>query len=480
MIESYLKYLKIEPLYIVGGAIRDRILKIYSSDIDIVVPSSASQVALSFARESGGTYILLNDEPHQATERVVVKLDDGPLVFDFAKMRGTSIEEDLLKRDFTVNAMALSLEDYLEGRFDLLIDPLGGQDDIREKKIVLVSDESFKNDPLRMLRAFRFASQLGFVVDCKIRKSIIQNRYRLREVSWERIRDEFFKILSIYPCIPFVVEMDNLGLLEVILPEILSMKGVDQNDHHHLDVWGHALLTLENIEVIMRNPEDYFTEYSLNLKEYLDSGPVSGRSKESIIKLVTLLHDSGKPETKSKGIDDRVRFLGHEDAGKVIAEKVAQRLKLSNKEIKFARELVGDHMYLINFSFLNSLSRKSILRFFRKHPEEFWGYFVLFLADSMAALGIAVPENRMTKIKWMTKEMLDKYYQEIKPHTENPRLITGRDLIDKFDLSPGPFLGRILREVEEAQIEGKIKERGEAIRYVEKIITEASLQTDEQ
>ena len=250
------------------------------------------------------------------------------------------------------------------------------------------------------------------------------------------------------------------------------MRGVHQNGCHHLDVWGHTLLTLENVEVVIKNPEDYFAEYSLKLKEYLDSESPSGRSKESVIKLGTLLHDSGKPETVSKDVDGRVRFLGHEDVGKGIAEKVTRRLKLSNREIGFVKDLVGDHMYLINFSFLDSLSQKGILRFFRKHPEEFWAYFILFLADSMAAFGPDVPDDRVPKIKKMTREMLDKYYHGFKPRAEKPRLITGKDLIDKFDLPPGPFFGRILTKVEEAQMEGSIKNREEAIRYVEKIISD--------
>lgn len=471
MIENYLKHLENEALYVIGGAIRDQILERYSPDIDIVVPSGVDEVALGFARKSGGTYILLDDEPHRKTERVVIKLHDGTFVFDFAEMLGTSIEEDLEKRDFTINAIALPLMDYLEGRFDLLIDPFGGRDDIREKKIVVLTDESFRDDPLRMLRAFRFAGQLDFEIDVKTRKSILQNRGRLKEVSWERIRDEFFKILSLSSCIPFIVDMDGLGLLEMILPEILSMRGVHQNGYHHLDVWEHTLLTLENVEGVIKNSEDYFAGYSLKLKEYLDSESVSGRSKEGVIKLATLLHDAGKPETVSKDVDGRVRFLGHEDAGERIAEKVARRLKLSNREIGFVKDLVGNHMYLINFSFLNSLSQKGILRFFRKHPEEFWAYFILFLADSMAALGPDVPDDRTPKIKKMTRDMLDKYYHGFKPRAEKPRLITGKDLIDKFDLPPGPFFGRILTKVEEAQMEGSIKNREEAIKYVEKIIS---------
>jgi len=470
MIKNYLRHLKDEELYIVGGAIRDRILKRYSPDIDIVFPYGTHEVAVDFADKMGGAYILLDDEPRQKTERVVIKSHDETFVFDFAKMRGASIKEDLEKRDFTINAMALPLVDYLENRFDLLIDPFGGQDGICRKKIEMLTDGSFKDDPLRMLRALRFAGQLGFAVDMKTRKSIIRNRRELKKVSWERIRDEFFKILSLSPCIPHIVDMDGLGLLEEILPEILSMKGVHQNGYHHLYVWEHILLSLKNIDIVMNNPEDYFAGYSLNLKEYLKTELVFGRSKDSIIKLATLLHDSGKPETASKNVDGCVKFIGHEDAGRRIAEKVTRRLKLSNREISFVKDLVGNHMHLINFSFLDSLSQKGVLRFFRKNPEEFWAYFILFFADSMAALGLDVQVNRMSKIRKITKEMLDKYYHEFKPRIEKPRLVTGKDLIDTFDLSPGPFLGRILEKVEEIQMEGRIKDREEALRYVEEII----------
>lgn len=470
MIKNYLRHLKDEKLYVVGGAIRDRILKRDSSDIDIVVSSNTDAVAFDFAYKTGGAYILLDDQTHQKTERVVIKSYDETFVFDFAKMRGASIREDLEKRDFTINAMALVLADYLEDKFDLLIDPFGGRNGIYGKKIEMLTDGSFKDDPLRMLRAFRFAGQLGFAVDMETRKSIIRNRCELKKVSWERIRDEFFKILSLSPCVPHIVDFDGLGLLEEIFPEILSMKGVRQNGYHHLDVWEHVLLSLTNLEIVMNNLGDYLAGYSLNLKEYLQAELVPGRGKDSIIKLATLLHDSGKPETASKNAYGCIRFISHGDAGRGIAEKVARRFKLSNKEISFVTDLVGNHMHLINFSFLDSLSQKSVLRFFRKNPEEFCAYFIMFLADSMAALGPDVPGDRMSKIKKMTKEMLDKYYHDFKVRIEKPRLVTGKDLIDKFDLSPGPFLGRILTKVEEVQMEGCIKDREEALRYVEEII----------
>ena len=470
MIKDHLEYLRILPLYIVGGTIRDRILKRYSPDIDIVVPSDTCKVALDFARKSGGSYVLLDDNPLQKMERVVVKSEKGALLFDFAKMQGESIEEDLRKRDFTINAMAIPLEDYLKDSFDVLIDPLGGLADLHKKRISVLSDESFEDDPLRMLRAFRFAAQLDFQIDMKTRKSITLNSGMLKDVSWERVRDEFFKILFVDPCIPFIVEMDKLRLLEVIFPEILFMKGARQNGYHHLDVWGHSLLTLENVEIVLRNPEDYFAGYSLNLKEYLDSGSVSGRSVKSIIKLTALLHDVGKPETKNSGADGRVMFHGHEDVGKRIAEEVVRRLKLSRREIGFVKDLVGGHMYLINLSFMDSLSKKGTLRFFRKHPGEFWAYFILFIADSMAARGSDVPVDRIPKTISMVKKMLNKYYEQIKPRSETSRLITGRDLIDKFDLSPGPLLGKILNDIEDARMEGKIKEKEEALKYVEKII----------
>lgn len=470
MLEDYLKHLKGLPLYIVGGTIRDRILKRYSHDIDIVVPSGAHEVALDFARKSCGSYVLLDDDPRWKVERVVVKSDEGILLFDFAKMQGGSIEEDLAIRDFTINAVAISLEDYLKGCFDSLIDPLGGLADIHDKRIVVLSDESFKDDPLRMLRAFRFAAELGFEVDPGTRKSIARNRHRLQEVSGERIRDELFKILSRETCISFIVEMDKLGLLEAIFPEILSMKGTSQNGYHHLDVWGHSLLTLENVEAVLQNPEDYFGGYCPNLREYLDFGSVSGRLTKSIIKLTALFHDVGKPETKSVGAGGRVMFPGHEDAGRRIVDAVAGRLRLSRKETGFVRDLVGGHMHLSNLSFMDSLSTKVILRFFRKYPGEFWAYFILFIADSMAARGGEAPLDRAQKTLLMTKEMLDRYYREIKPRVETPPLITGRDLIDKFGLSPGPLLGRILNDLENARLEGDIRDRDEALRYAEKII----------
>jgi len=451
-------------LHVAGGAIKDCLLGLPVSDVDVVFPPGAQGIAARFAERTCGTRIALReDEPDKMTERVVAREGDETLLFDFTARRGASIEDDLAGRDFTVTAMAMPLDAFVSGDFSRLIDPFGGRAAIGDRQIRALSGESFRQDPLRLLRAFRLAAELGFAIDGKTLAQIGRDRSLLGSVSGERIREEIFRILEINPCHPFIEAIDRVGLLEGILPGVTAMKGVEQDGYHALDVWAHTMLCLKELEGLFANPREEFGDAGVDFPGYLASGFVRGRSRAALLKLATLLHDAGKPGRVSRDVEGQTHFYGHAAAGGAAVETTAERLRLAKAERDFLVLLVSNHMHLVHLTAGSSRTRRSVLHFFRKYGEDYRALFLLFAADTRATVGPKMTTGRVRLIRQAVAEMLRLYEEDLRPRLQAPPLITGRDLIDRFGLEPGPLIGDILRKVEDARLEGLVFDRDSAL-----------------
>ncbi len=470
MLSSYRPYLQVllelEPgLHVAGGAVKDCLLGRSVSDVDIVFPPEATGIASRFAERTGATRIALReDEPDKMTERVVVRAGDKTLVFDFTVLRGPRIESDLAIRDFTLTAMALPLDAFMNGELTRLIDPFGGRVAIRDEEIRALSDESFRQDPLRILRAFRLAAELGFAIEGETLAKAARDRALLGSVSGERIRDEIFRILGVNPCHPFIESMDRQGILEVVFPETLDMKGVEQGGYHALDVWSHSLRALREAEPILDHPDEAFRP-ATGFPAYLSSGFVNGRSRSSLIKLAVLFHDSGKPGKASRDGEGQPHFYGHAAEGGDIVRNLSERLRLARAETEFLAGLVIDHMNLIHLTAQASRSKRSVLRFFRKSGEDYRALFILFLADTKATIGPRMTAERVHQIRAAMSGMLALFEGEIRPRLQMPPLISGRDLMERFGLEGGPVIGELLDRVEEARLEGRLRDKEQALEY---------------
>ncbi len=469
MISCYQPFLQVlldlaPGLYVAGGAVKDCLLGLPVSDVDIVFPPEAMGIALRFAEMTGAPRIALRqDEPGKMLERVVVRQGDETLLFDFTACRGPSIESDLAVRDFTLTAMALPLSAFIKGDFSGIIDPFGGRGAVRDKEIRALSDETFRQDPLRLLRAFRLAAELGFTIRGETLEMVSRDGALLGTVSGERVRDEIFRILEVNSCHPCIEAMDRVGLLGRVFPEMAAMKGIEQDGYHALDVWSHTMLCLKEMETIIENPRGEFGDAGGDFRDYLAGGFVRGRSRAALLKLATLLHDAGKPGKVSRDVEGQSHFYGHAAAGEAFAEGVAERLRLSKAERDYLKLLVVNHMHLVHLTAETSRTRRSVLHFFRKYGEDYRALLLLFAADTRATAGPKMTPERVCLIREAVTEMLRLYEEDLLPRLREPPLLTGRDLIDRFGLEPGALIGEILRKVEDARLEGLVFDRDSAL-----------------
>lgn len=462
-------------LYLVGGTVRDLILGKEVEDLDFAVAGNASDFARKFADATDASFVPLDEE--RDTVRVVFssgRFQNCPYM-DFSRISGADITEDLAARDFTINAMAMDLSQIANTSAHEVevIDPWGGADDLDRGLIRLVSAQSITDDPLRMLRAYRFAATLGFTVHDET-SAIIQNSLDLLgPVSTERIREELFKTLAVDSSAHYLKAMDAIGLLEQIFPEITRTRGMEQNEYHHLDVWGHSMLTLELFEQdpIPDSLENYFAE----TEDYLNYEPVKGRSRRSLLKLAAMLHDVGKPATRTMDVNGRIRFFDHNLEGAEMVEDIGNRLRMATREISFLRETIKDHMYplgLIVFLRKPKAAKeknRAIRRFIQRTGSEWLAILLLSYADLRATQGPWRRHDDLEKLDQLIGDTTDIYFQQAR--SPMPRLVDGRELMEEFGLPASPLIGKLLRQVREAQMDGKVKTRNDAIDMVKNILS---------
>lgn len=452
-----------EPIYVVGGTVRDYLLQRKSIDLDLAVYGSALNCAKMFLEElKGGTLIDLSG-PEDEAFRVVFSGEQ--IDFSAFRQNAKTIEQDLLLRDFPINALAISLKEVLLGKECSVIDPSGGQRDLTAGRVVHLPG-AFEADPVRMVRAFRFCAVLNFTLDKTTLLEIEQQAPLIEKVAAERIHFELGKIFESQRTSYVLRQMDESGLLLLIFPELYKGKGVDQPDFHHLDVFEHCFSALEKMEELLQNPERYFSRHLQQVVTYIER-----KDTTALLKYAALFHDLGKPETQGLSRQDhsRVTFYGHDEVGKILSKNIAHRLKWSNDESLRVSNLVAMHMHpfhLCNVLRDGDLSRRAVLKLCRRAGDELVGLFMLALADSLASEGKLKPENMEAEILLLFDHVVKMYHNLIEPVIKGPRLVTGTDLITQFELTPGPLFSKILGDLEVARVEGKVHDRQTALHWI--------------
>ncbi len=456
--------------YFVGGFLRDLLLDREINDIDVVIKitkktESVGKIAREFSAKTKGSLVPLDEK--NDVYRIVYP---GGIYLDFSRMRGQNIKEDLSIRDFTINALAIPVADsfhvFSAGRE--IIDYGGGKSDLKRKNVKMVNKEVFDEDPLRLLRAYRLSAVLGFKIENVTKKLIKQKSFLINKVAGERVRDEFFKILEIDESYRYIFSLEKTGLLTEIFPEIDIMKNAVDCYYHQQGLWEHSLETLNSLEEIFLKAPLLFSQNYTQLDKYLEEKVADNIKRKSVLKLGAIFHDVGKPATL-KIIDGKVRFLGHEAEGFKLTKKLLKRLKLSNRMIKIVEKTILHHMRPGNLASVPQLTDRAISRFFTELGEEGLGVLLVSLADHYSYRKVKIKKNEMKKQLMITSEMLGSFYQRRKKILPRP-LLKGNDLMRIFGFSEGPQIGKLLKLIVEAQVEGKIETKKKAIDYVKNFI----------
>ena len=460
--------------YLVGGCVRDALLGRSSRDLDFVVLGRALPLARRLANHFGAAFYALDAE--RDTGRVIFRLDKGQEQFyvDFAAARGGSLTSDLALRDFTINAIAVRLDDVQ------LIDPHGGRVDLAAGVLRAVSDRVFHDDPLRTMRGVRLAAELGFEIEPHTEAMLRQAVPLLTDVSAERARDEFCKVLSLPGAAGNLDRLSELGLLSILLPEVEAMRGVSQSAPHQFDVFGHSLESVRWMEKIIAAVQSGRERELVALGlSALNHFPLAARLAECIsdertratlLKLAALLHDVGKPATRTVEPNGYIRFLTHEAGGAELAGQMLARLRFSVQEVRLVQTVIANHMRTMFMSARRIPSRREIYRFFRDAGETGVDVALVALADHRAVWGTGLEPERWAHLVRVVTLLLTHWYEQQERTIAPPKLINGHDLMERFGLEEGPRIGELLEAVREAQVVGQVRTREEALDWVAQIL----------
>lgn len=456
-----------QPFYVAGGAVRDWVLGRAPRDLDLTVARQAIPLARDLAHSLGAAFVLLDER--EGAARVVWQ----GYTIDFSQFRdgALTIADDLIKRDFTVNALAVAVAGDGAGLLApySIIDPAGGLADLAAGLIRVPAPESFRRDPLRLLRAFRFQACMGFVIEPDTARQIVVECREIQRAAAERIACELDLIMAA-PGAAIVVEaMAASGLLFAVLPELRAGVGMEQPASHHLDVFRHGLRTLECLEDVTRDPGCFFPGQKSLLVSYLaDEGRVLA------LKWAALFHDVGKPVSFAMR-QGRITFYNHDRSGRSLFDGVARRLRFSRQKNERIGRLIAHHMWpfhLNNARRKTGITARACLRLVKSIGNDLPGLFLLAMADSLAGAGVGKPSGMEASLAELYQEVAALYDQRIKPVLASPLLLNGHDLRNVFGLTPGPLFRRLLDELEKAQVEWAVRSREQAIHWVERYLAD--------
>lgn len=468
--------------YVVGGILRDLLLyknlfkKKNIIDIDICVKNLQIEKLKEITSKLNLPFVILDED--NLVYRSVIKDTNSLVNVDFTNY--TSLEEDILRRDFVINTLYLNLKHFINflKTFDRKIfihnlkDELKAKDDIRKKVLRVVEENSFEKDPLRILRAARFYS-LGFKPDKKMNSLIEKYRELLSKVSQERITEEIKKIFNNFSY--NVLEwMDKVKILDVVFPEleIIKIKGKNtqfRKFYFHPDgLWQHVKLAYKSVEKILKNLKRYFPKSHQDILLYI-------KNREYILKFIVLFHDIAKPLVAKK-IKGKVRFFYHEIKSYEISNKILQRLRLSNEDISIITNIIKNHMRLGSLCVNRGvITQRAYLRLFRDLGDSLYFLVIFSLADRMSYETVPLKERKkyfknFTPLNEFIKfeNNLLEIYKDYKVKLSLPKLLNGHDIMKIFNIPEGPLVGKLLALIREAQILGKISTKEEAISLIKK------------
>ncbi len=436
-------------IYLVGGAVRDFLMetKIFDRDL-IVCDVDAREFALNLAEKLDAVFVPL-DEVNKIYRLV---LPDKENYLDITNPINNSLEDDLKRRDLSINAIAVNLK-TLE-----VVDYTNGLSDFDNKVIRVISEKNLLDDPLRLLRVFRFYSTLGFEIDKNTIELVKTYKNLILRPAKERVLYELMKLANGKYFSFALQKLDECGLLELIFPFVKELKQIPPNTHHHLDLYNHSIETARQVQLIYENS-------SAAVREHLEKVDFGGFSRLAHLKLSAFMHDIGKFSTWSiEG--NRHRFIKHDDVGSKLSVKILKNLLFSNKQIEYISAMIKYHIYPSNVVSAPDLNEKIMMRFVRKMMDNAIDVILLAIADRLSAQGPEItPEIIANNINSL--DMLLNFYLEKSKNLEPlPKLLDGNDVMQILNIKPSPKLGEVMDALHEAQISGEVTNKQDAIDFV--------------
>jgi poly(A) polymerase len=456
-------------VYVVGGFPRDLILKRKFNDIDLVVDKNIMEYSRKVAGAFDSKVVVLNNL--DKTYRIVLK----NAVFtniDISSFAGKTIEQDLQSRDFTINAVGFNLKDFKNFEQDIVLSSKNILKDFKLKTINTVSSESFEADPLRMLRAFRFAAELSFKISKNTFKLIKQYAKHIRRISPERIKNEFFRVLSSKNASFLIKNMDDCKLLSEVFPEIEDMKKSHRKHYyHHGGLFQHSFETMEAAENILNSLKKYFPQNYVDLKNHFSDNAVFSENitRAGLLKFAALFHDSAKLET-ANFYNGKIHFLGHEKEGAKKVGEIMLSLKFGRNDVDMVMFLISNHMRPSSLTKNDVITKRAALKFFRSSRDSTPELLILAMSDWHSYKKLKVfPTKELKSQEESVRELLKSYFnfKNAKPLS---KIIDGNVIMESFALKPGPWIGELLKFAFEAQQEGKISTKEGALKILLKKI----------
>ena len=457
--------------WLVGGAVRDRLLDRPTADYDVAVDGDVPRVAREVAGAVGAWAFELSQGfgawrvvPRREADGHAWQLDLLPLLHG-------SIEADLGQRDLTINALAQPLDAALaepeggKGVSDArgaqgVVDPFGGRRDLHDRRLRMVSAEAFDRDPLRTLRLARLAGEMGFQVEPQTAGQARMSAPGLRQVSPERIFEELKRIVCAPEPVRGLSLMDELGITAVVLPELWELRGIEQSRYHHLDVHAHTLAVLAETVELERSPDRHLGSCSDEADRVLSAPLANGLTRWQALRFGALLHDIAKPQTRRVTQEGRVTFMGHDIAGADTAAQILARLRASVRLRDHVAALVRGHLRLGFLVHQMPLGRRAIYRYLKTSDPVGVDVTVLSVADRLATRGER-SEEAITAHLGLAEQMLCEALDWLREPPRPP--LRGDGLAAALGVRPGPRLGQILEELQEAAFAGEVLTAEDAV-----------------
>jgi poly(A) polymerase len=442
-----------ERAWLVGGALRDRLLGRPTPDLDVVIDGDVRGAARRLGRGLGGASFELSDQ--FGAWRVVAR--DRAWQVDITPLQGGSLAADLAARDLTVNAMA---EPLSGGE---LVDPHGGARDLDERRLRMVGAEAFTLDPLRTVRTARLATELGFEIEPATARAVHASAAGLAGVSPERVFAELRRVVTADAAVHGMELIEELGLTAHVLPELSPLRGVEQNPYHHRDVHGHTLEVLQATIDLERDPTAALGDDALAepVRALLAEPLADQLTRGGALRFGALLHDIAKPTTRTELPDGRIGFPRHDEQGAEMARAALARLRASERLRAHVAALTRHHLRLGFLVHDMPLDRRAIYRYLVACEPVEADVTLLSVADRLATRGRKAEEAIMRHVE-LARQVLAEALAR-RAAGPQPPLVRGDELAAELGIPRGPLLGELLAQIAEARFAGEVSTREEAL-----------------